>query len=123
MSENIDFYPEGCPPSDAYCHDQYVYLFARNNPPLLEDTYTAYEKGTFKKKDPCQRKSLSCGIELDYLDSIQKLFPVTNGWLRVKAEIDCKDGVLKQTNSNLYHHSLWLDVIIRKTFYTRLEVM
>ena len=123
MSEIINFYPEGCPPSDAHCCNEYVYLFVKNNPPVHEDTYTAYEKGRYKKNDLCQRKSLSCGIELNYLDSIQRLFPVRAGWFRAKAKIVCDDGVLKQTSSNVYHHSLWLNETIKTTFYTKLEVI
>ncbi|MCB4782065.1 MAG: hypothetical protein LGB70_04385 [Sulfurovum sp.] len=118
-----DFYPDNCPPENAECYDGNIYLYIRHNPAEPEDAYTAYEKGTFKRKDPCQRKSLSCGIEIDYLESIKDLFPISGGWFHAKAVIECTDGVLKQTNNNKYHHSLWLEISIRNIFYKRLEVI
>lgn len=123
MNNNVNFYPDNCPPDDAECHDGYVYLFVRNNPPQVMDTDTAYDKGTYLKKDPCQRRSISCGIDITYLDSMQDLFPVRKGWHRAQALIqDCTVGVLKQTNSNLLHYSLWLDTSIKSTFYKKLEI-
>lgn len=123
---NSSFYPEDCPPNDAKCYDKYVYMFVKHNPPTSDDTLTAYEKNRYPEEDLCRRKSLSCGKDISYLDSIQSCFPrrKKGGWLRAKVLLkDCNDGVLRQTGNNLLHYSLWLNISIKLNFHKRLEVI
>jgi len=126
MSITFNSYPDNCPPFDTYCYDNYIYMFIKNNPPILDDTLTAYEKDRYPEADLCMRKSLSCGINVSYLDSIQKCFPrrKRGGWLRAKVLLkNCDDGVIKQTGNNSLHYSLWLNISIKLNFYQRLEVI
>ena len=123
MSNNINFYPDNCPPSDANSHDGYVYLFVRHTPPTRDDTRTAYERDKYPKEDICKRHALSCGKDISYLDRMQQCFPTRKGWNRSKLLLKDCDGVLKQTGNNLLHYSLWLDLSLKLNFYQRLEVI
>ena len=108
MSQLITInYPDNCPPEDSNCFDGYIYIFVKHNPPSFDDFKTSYEKGRYESEDICKRHSISCGKSIEYLNSMEKLFPSRKGWKKAKCKISCEDALLKQTNSNQLHFSCW----------------
>jgi len=120
---NIGFYPENCPPNDASTYKGYIYLLVKNNPPQLQDTYTAYDNGNHKKADDCLRRSNSCSIDTSYLDETKELFRWMEDWHCARLQIsDLADGVIKQTGNRENHYSFWASDDIKLNFYQKLEV-
>lgn len=108
LAPNLGGLPD-CPPATAVVANGDIFIYVKNDPPAQEDFLTAEEKGTHIRKDPCRRKSLSCGVSEKYLDSMGELFPITRGWLRARGKVCPGDGLIMQTTSNLYHHSFWVN--------------
>lgn len=119
----MSIYPLNCPPPDAEKIVDNIYVFVKNNPPLPVDFQTAYEKGRFADGDLCLRHALSCGRNIHYLQSIEKLFPIKRGFLKAKATLQSSDGLIKQTTDNILHHSFWVDPSLKANLYTKFEVM
>ncbi len=109
-------FPDNCPPEDAKPYKGLIYIFVKHNPPLDEDFQTAYDKGRYPDCDSCQRRSISCGVDKSYLDSITTLFPARKGWKKATGKIEYNDGVIKQTGNQPLHHSFWIVPEKRKNF-------
>ncbi len=95
-------FPEKCPPEDARAYEGLIYIFVKNDPPIYEDFFTSYDKGRHPNGEQCQRRSISCGINQSYLDSIKNLFPARKGWKKATGKIGYNDGVIKQTGDQLF---------------------
>lgn len=115
-------FPSHCPPEDSNEYEGEIFAFVKKNPPVSKDFKSAYEKGRFQNSDPCTRRAISCGINNDYLDTIQNLFPATKGWLRAKGKITQNDGVIKQTGNNQLHYSFWINPKVRNDIHSSFEV-
>ena len=116
-------FPENCPPSDAREHQGTIYSFVKNTPPVSEDFRTAHEKGLHLNGNPCERRAISCGKTIDYLENIKKFFPATKGWKKAAGEITYDDGFIKQTGSQPLHHSFWISPEQRDNFNEKFKVI
>lgn len=116
-------YPPNCPPQEADDVVGSIYIFVKNNPPLSIDFQTPYEKGRFPDGHPCIRRSLSCGKNIQYLQSIQDLFPIKRGWLKAKGKMLVSDGAIKQTTDNILHHSFWVNSGLKVSIHKKFEVI
>jgi hypothetical protein len=124
MAESFELaITSNCPPVDANPPSDNLYVFVKNNPPTSNDFLTAHEKGIHLDADPCLRRALSCGVSVNYLDSILNLFPIKRGWKKAIGQALSDDGKIKQTGANSFHHSLWLEEESKKNFHTRFKVI
>ncbi len=109
-------FPDKCPPEDAKEYNGFIYIYVKHNPPIDKDFRSAYDKGRHINSDSCQRKSISCGIDKSFLDSIATLFPARRGYKKATGKIGYNDGVIKQTGNQPLHHSFWIAPEKRKNF-------
>lgn len=123
LSDGIGDTIDNCPPEDAIRYDGHIFIFVRNNPPILKSFRTNFERNRLPNADLCLRKAISCGLSLNYLKSIQNLFPISQGWHQASGKIKNIDGMLKQTSVNLTHYSFWIEENIKHTIHEKFEVL
>jgi hypothetical protein len=116
-------FPENCPPNDAREYEGLIYVYVKHSPPVYEDFRTVHDKGTYPDKDPCQRRSISCGTNIEYLNKKEILFPATKGWKKAAGKIKLDDGLIKQTTTDPLHHSFWVSPEKRENFNELFEVI
>lgn len=99
--------PAHCPPPDAVPPSGFVYRLVETIPATAEDMKSAYENGSFPRKDPCLRAALSCSCSPEYLEDLRRSVPRLKQRRVAVASLDHTHGVMKQTGA-VGHHSLWL---------------
>lgn len=116
-------YPENCPPKDSIEYSGSIFVFVKHNPPKQKDFLSAYDKKRLPEADPCLRRAISCGTNIEYLNSIKKLFPFTKGWKKAKGNVSKNDGLIKQTGNQILHFSFWISPEKRSSFHTLFEMV
>jgi hypothetical protein len=112
-----EFFPKGCPPSDAVIKDVQVYRLVENDPPTKNDFLSHYEKYP-KRREEFKRENniLAYGISvLKKREDVDRLkgIPFFKKKENLKVAIghtDPKSGVIKETPSNSAqsHITFWL---------------
>lgn len=116
-------FPKNCPPNDARAYEGLIYVFVKHSPPVYEDFRTAYEKGEHPDGNPCQRRSISCGTNIDYLHKTEILHPAFRKRKKAIGKIKLDDGLIKQTGNQTLHHSFWISPEKRENFNELFEVI
>lgn len=109
-----DFYPPQCPPADAQAAFGHYFRLVDDTPPSGEDTMTHVELKSvgkrYKNKDFGDQQCMAAGFSVfDELAAAERTRKSV-GPLRKKkvAKVDVTGpGAVKQTGSNLSHHTWW----------------
>lgn len=116
-------FPENCPPNDAREYEGLIYVFVKHSPPVSDDFRTAHDKKIHPDGDPCQRRSISCGTDIDYLNKTAILYPIFKKWQKAIGKINYDDGLIKQTGTQPLHYSFWISPEKRENFNKLFEII
>jgi hypothetical protein len=107
-----DWFPKGCPPSDAEDATGTIYRFVRSANPIQPDEFKSYhETGEVPNGPACERCGLSVFRKIEELRRMlrhlwNKYPGRTYGPHVVKRELTASDGKIKQTRGH-GHHTWW----------------
>lgn len=100
--------PHECPPGSARMANDKVFACSSSDPPTQQDVATAAERGTFKGKCECQRRSYS--VFLDRRDAEHLLSMQQSRFsCVVSVKLEEEHGLIQHTPSRDHqsHHSVW----------------
>ena len=96
-----------CPPADASPAALPLYRWCATQPLVGDDFRTAEEEGTYVRKNPCNRKSVSVMSDRDEAIHYIGLFPWKNYRYVAVAELDAEHGPVKHTPGKVPSHTSW----------------
>lgn len=105
----VEKLPIDCPPEDAISPEGLdLFRLVKSNPPTIEDFFPNPQNWPNKKfkMSECIAKSVSLFTRIDRLIDLKKL-PRHRDKLIAKVILYHKDGLIKQTFSDVNHHSWW----------------